>query len=152
MVYNCSCKLMCAQSCMTLRNPIDCSPPDSSVHGIFQARILEWVAIPFSSCYLGVNPSVAGMWGLLEFPEGLTRVTSWGVMEGLLGPVALFFCLAASGLSCATQDLPCFMRDLLLCSEDSLVVVLRLSCSKACGILVPRLGIEPVSLHCKADS
>ena len=39
---------VCAQSCLTLRNPMDCSLPGSSVHGIFQARILEWVAIPFS--------------------------------------------------------------------------------------------------------
>ena len=33
------------QSCPTLCNPMDCNPPDSSVHGIFQARILEWVAM-----------------------------------------------------------------------------------------------------------
>ena len=37
-----------AQSCPTLRDPVDCSPPGSSVHGILQARILEWVAISFS--------------------------------------------------------------------------------------------------------
>ena len=37
-----------AQSCLTLRDPMDYSPPVSSVHGISQARILEWVAIPFS--------------------------------------------------------------------------------------------------------
>ena len=37
-----------AQSCLTLCDPVDCSPPDSSVHGIFQARTLEWVAISFS--------------------------------------------------------------------------------------------------------
>ena len=36
------------QSCLTLCGPMDCSPPGSSVHGILQARILEWVAIPFS--------------------------------------------------------------------------------------------------------
>ena len=34
-----------AQSCPTLSDPMDCSPPGSSVHGIFQARILEWVAV-----------------------------------------------------------------------------------------------------------
>ena len=34
------------QSCLTLCNPMDCSPPGSSVHGILQARILEWVAQP----------------------------------------------------------------------------------------------------------
>ena len=37
-----------AQSCLTLCDPVDCSLPGSSVHGIFQARILEWVAISFS--------------------------------------------------------------------------------------------------------
>jgi len=37
-----------AQSCPTLCNPTDCSPPGSSVHGILQARILEWIAISFS--------------------------------------------------------------------------------------------------------
>ena len=37
-----------AQSCLTLCNPVDCSLPCSSVHGIFQARVLEWVAISFS--------------------------------------------------------------------------------------------------------
>ena len=37
-----------AQSCLTLCDPMDCSLPSSSVHGIFQARILEWVAIYFS--------------------------------------------------------------------------------------------------------
>ena len=36
------------QSCLTLSDPMDCSLPGSSVHGIFQARILEWVAIAFS--------------------------------------------------------------------------------------------------------
>ena len=38
-----------AQSYPTLWDPMDCSPPGSSVHGILQARILEWVTIPFSS-------------------------------------------------------------------------------------------------------
>ena len=36
------------QSCPTLSDPTDCSPPGSSVHGIFQARVLEWGAIAFS--------------------------------------------------------------------------------------------------------
>ena len=47
--YKNSCILcVCVQLCLTFRNPIDCRPPDSSVHGIFQARILEWVTV-FSS-------------------------------------------------------------------------------------------------------
>ena len=41
-------KIEASQSCQTLCNPIDCSPPGSSIHGIFQARVLEWSAIAFS--------------------------------------------------------------------------------------------------------
>ena len=37
-----------AQLCLTLRDPMDCSLPGSSVHGTFQARVLEWGAIAFS--------------------------------------------------------------------------------------------------------
>ena len=40
--------VLAAQACLTLCNCMDCSPPGSPVHGILQARILEWVAIPFS--------------------------------------------------------------------------------------------------------
>ena len=36
------------QLCLTLSDPMDCSPPGSSIHGIFQARVLEWGAIAFS--------------------------------------------------------------------------------------------------------
>ena len=39
---------VCVQSCHTLCNPIDCSPPGSSLYGIFQARTLKWVAISSS--------------------------------------------------------------------------------------------------------
>ena len=41
-----------AQSCPTLCDPMDCSLPGSSVHGIFQARVLEWGAIAFSRCVI----------------------------------------------------------------------------------------------------
>ena len=45
--YN-MCAYLVAKWCLTLCDPMDCSLPGSSVHGIFQARILEWVAIPYS--------------------------------------------------------------------------------------------------------
>ena len=60
----CSCSV--AQSCLTLCEPVNCSPPGSSVHGISQARILEWVAI--SSCRGSSRPrdpthvSCTGRW------------------------------------------------------------------------------------------
>ena len=46
-----------AQSCPTFSDPLDCSPPGSSIHGIFQARVLEWGAIAFSERegYFDVN-------------------------------------------------------------------------------------------------
>ena len=40
--------MIVAQSCLTLCNPMDYIPPDSSVHGILQARILEWAVMPSS--------------------------------------------------------------------------------------------------------
>ena len=46
--YTYICAYMHAQSCPTFYNLMDCSPPGSSVHGIFQARMLGWVAISSS--------------------------------------------------------------------------------------------------------
>ena len=49
-----NCKILCGggglvtKSCLTLCDPMDCSPPVSSIRGIFQTRILEWIAISFS--------------------------------------------------------------------------------------------------------
>ena len=42
-----------AESCLTLSDPMDCSLPGSSIHGIFQARVLEWDAIAFSELLPG---------------------------------------------------------------------------------------------------
>ena len=50
-----------AQSCLTFFNSIDCTPPGLSVHGIFQARILEWLANSFSrDKYVVGSPSFVG--------------------------------------------------------------------------------------------
>ena len=47
-VYYAAAAAKSLQPCLTLCDPIDSSPPGSSVHGIFQARVLEWGAIAFS--------------------------------------------------------------------------------------------------------
>ena len=50
------------QLCLTLYEPVDCSPPGSSIHGILQAKLLEWVAIPFTKGIFltqGSNPSLS---------------------------------------------------------------------------------------------
>ena len=54
------------QLCPTLSDPMDCSPPGSSIHGIFQARVLEWGAIAFSSRF----PKIILI--LLRFPLSQT--------------------------------------------------------------------------------
>ena len=48
LITNLKVKVLVAQSCPTQSNPVDGSPPGTSVHGILQARILEWLAILFS--------------------------------------------------------------------------------------------------------
>ena len=69
-----------SQSCPTLCDPMDCSPPGSSVHGIFQARVLEWVAIPFSrgSSQPRVQTQVSCITGRLftAQPSGFSYITS----------------------------------------------------------------------------
>ena len=55
-----------AQSCLTLSDPMDCSPPGSSAHGIFQARVLEWGAIAFSGSRLVITKANRREFVLLE--------------------------------------------------------------------------------------
>ena len=57
-----------SQSCLILRNPMDCSLPGSSIHGISQARVLEWGAIAFSYCIATVMQNVH-----INTGEGLPR-------------------------------------------------------------------------------
>ena len=63
------------QSCPTLRDRMDCSPPGSSIHGIFQARILEWVAISYSR-----GSSWAREWTWVSMNRGAWQTTLHGVM------------------------------------------------------------------------
>ena len=97
-----------AQSCLTLCYPVDCSLPGSSIHGILQARILEWVAIPLSrgSFWLGDWTSVsciAGrfftIWATREAQEdelaALARKwtqASWAAGENSTAEPPMHFC------------------------------------------------------------
>ena len=71
-------KVSVTQACLTLCNPVDCGPPGSSVHGILQTRILEWVAIPFSRDLpdLGTEPGSPTLQAdsLLSEPLALKKV------------------------------------------------------------------------------
>ena len=66
--------VLVAQTCPTLCDPMDCSPPGSSVHGIHQARILEWVAISFSRIFLTQGSNL----GLLYCRQVLYHLTYYG--------------------------------------------------------------------------
>src|SRR5574339_455612 len=46
------------QSCPTPSDPMDCSPPGSSIHGIFQARVLDWGAITFSAKFVQITTNI----------------------------------------------------------------------------------------------
>ena len=95
-------KVLVIQSCLTLCEPMDCSPPGSSVHGILQAGILEWVVMPFSrgsswprdwtwvSCIAG---RFFPVWAAREATSikvrnisQLCRVTGWNLIKGHMEP------------------------------------------------------------------
>ena len=90
-----------AQSCPILWDPMDCSPPASSVHGILQARILEWVAIPFSrgSSQPRIKPRSPALQvdSLPSEPPGKpknTRVIAYPLSSGCSQP------MSQTGVSC----------------------------------------------------
>ena len=67
--------LKVAQSCPTICNPVDCSLPGFSVHGILQARILEWVTISFSR---GISPTQGSNPGLPHCRQTLYHLSHQG--------------------------------------------------------------------------
>ena len=75
-----------SQSCPTLRDPMDCSLPGSSVHGIFQARVLEWGVIAFSE----ETPGVTGKFGLGVQNEAGQRLTEFCQENALVIANTLF--------------------------------------------------------------
>ena len=126
-----------AQSYLTLSDPMDCSPPGSSVHGIFQARVLEWVAIAFfwwevnmvapgermcceqcsklkaSGCSTyGVHPGVYAAPHSAELPVG--DWAQWATRTQPLLPVQDFF--AQGLLMDLAKTFPVLHCNLRLCS------------------------------------
>ena len=71
-----------AQLCPTLSDPMDCSPPGSCIHGIFQARVLEWGAIAFSMINLG---------SLLKSRD-ITLPTKVHLVKAMIFPVVMYGC------------------------------------------------------------
>ena len=71
------------QSCPTLCNPMDCSPPGSSVHGILQARILEWVAISFSRDLPNLGTELMSLMSPALAGRFFTTSTSWEALKSI---------------------------------------------------------------------
>ena len=99
-VPQCSCACVHAQSvesCLTLCNPMDCSPPGFSVHWNFQARILEWVTIPFvrGSPPSGIEPTTSAPTGGFFTTEPLGKYPSASTYKRqlLIFPILYFLCL-----------------------------------------------------------
>ena len=84
----CMCMCSVAQWCPTLCDPMDCSPPGSSVHGVFLARIFEWVAISFSGDLSdpGIKPTSPAWADRCLTPELYMRgnMGPWSVQNGPL--------------------------------------------------------------------
>ena len=73
--HTCPCSCSGTMLCLTLCGPMDCSPPVSSVHGVSKARILEWVAIPFSR---GIFPTQGSNLHLLHCQEDCSPLSHEG--------------------------------------------------------------------------
>ena len=74
-----------AQSCLTLSDPMDCSLPGSSVHGIFQARVLEWGAIAFSTPNIHKSLKLRSPWIARRSEQSILKETSPEYsLEGLM--------------------------------------------------------------------
>ena len=90
-----------SQSCPTLSNPMDCSPPGSSVRGILQARVLEWGAIAFSYCLPLLEKSLL-WWLSIHVSERSKALISLNPFS----PLVIFCTISASSTHslCHTLD------------------------------------------------
>ena len=91
-----------AQSYLTLSDPMDCSPPGSSIHGIFQARVLEWGAIAFSTYqYLNLRTRVGtqSCYVASSGPHFSQRNEELGCVEILWKPICLTVITCSSRFS-----------------------------------------------------
>ena len=80
-------KVKVTQLCLTLYDPMDCSLPGASVHGIFQARILEWVAIPFLQGIFSTQGSNPGLPHCRQILYCLSHLGSPRILEWVAYPL-----------------------------------------------------------------
>ena len=142
----CVCVCVCALSCLMLWDPMDCSPPGSFIHAIFQARILEWVAIFYSR-----DVSDPGIEHTLMASPALTGRSFTTAPPGK--PCLLFSVLYTQSLSCVWL----FVTPWTVAHQAPLSMgILQeeywsgLPCSPPGDL--PNPGIKPRSLTLQADS
>ena len=87
-------KVLATQLCPALCDPMDCSPPGSSVHGILQARILKWVAIPFSRGQL--NPGTESKSSALQADSLMSEPPGKPNMDFVKVPFLLYMTISLS--------------------------------------------------------
>ena len=99
-----------AQSCPTLSDPTDCSLPGSSVHGSFQARVLEWVVIAFSGMF-----SLTLLFSTCTFNSGIFHLWDYFLKCEILPKFRVIqriekgkICQVFGFLNCSIVDLQCF--------------------------------------------
>ena len=124
-----------AQSCPTLSDPMDCSPPGSSIHGIFQARVPEWGAIAFSEHYRW-ETFILILFLLLKF-----WIVSHCQKEKLLRCFNLAFTVTQSFFPC--HSAPCFYTPITL----TFLILLNPPSLYAFTGIVPRPLLHSVSLR-----
>ena len=95
-----------AQSCPTLSDPMDCSPPGSSIHGIFQAGVLEWAVISFSKRFMLTPAKGSRAWQVFR-----TLLLNGGVVV-----VVVMGFEQSPREALVTQPLTSFFINSLLCS------------------------------------
>ena len=95
-----------AQSCPTLSDPMDCSPPGSSIHGIFQAGVLEWAVISFSTRFMLTPAKGSRAWQVFR-----TLLLNGGVVV-----VVVMGFEQSPREALVTQPLTSFFINSLLCS------------------------------------
>ena len=152
---------VCVKLLQSLCEPMDCSLPGSSVHGILQARTLEWVAMPSSRGsswykYQTCVPCISciGRWVLYhECGLGSPFLFTWFFLLYIfvwqyifkINSLYMFVCLAALGLSCVVWDVSLWF-------SDCLWFCVRVIAPWHVGSLFLHQGLNPCPLHCKADS
>ena len=89
-----------SQSCLTLSNPMDCNLPGSSIHGVFQARVLEWGAIAFSDYR---HSWIIAIHGFLEAHCFMNRVDLWLVWVIFILVLCACMCVCKVAVSLASS-------------------------------------------------